>query len=303
MRNNQFFQPIEQSYNFQSPLQKRIYARLLFLGSAPAMFYRETRNLIASTRPLIRITSFISSLLQETEIALRKTFLPYNFTSVSAHTIDHKNSEYHKREIEVIAHTYNFSEDLQRQWIEVATHIRSIHQLVLTYKDDPLFFLSPDFTSETLLTALEFLFDTILTLFENQCIQIFALLDTLLTREKPDPTNLTDLSDKIPHNYAIHAYFFSRLYYPAWLEPLYNQGFFAFPPSKAEIEGSRVPFFFFWPQLHYLLRMASIPSAQPTVLAITQSIAHTDNPYIHSYIAQIEQALSLPRLNRLKQYI
>lgn len=298
MCNNQSsLQALKQPYFLQSKLQKRIYARLLFFGAAPAIFYRETRHLITSTRPLMRITSFVTGLLQEIEISLRKMFLPYSFTTLPDYEIDKRSSEYYKKEIELISYTYDLPWNLQRQWIEVATQIRDIHQLVVAHIEDPLFFLAPDFRSETLLTSIEFTVDAVLDLFEEKFIRIFALLDTFLLQEKPNSTILANLGNKVPHNYATHTYFFSRLYHPGWLEPLYSNGFFAYPPPKSEIEGSSIPNFFFWPQLHYLLRMASIESAQLAVWIIIQSISATDNAYIYPYITHIKQILSKPMLS------
>lgn len=91
---------------------------------------------------------------------------------------------------------------------------------------------------------------------------------------------------------ANYEYFFDRLDSPAWIEPLYRQGFFKNPPA-AEHQGDYVRFPR-WPESEYLARMARIPEAQQQVLAIALGISNskTDNVRVHEDLA--DAALSLP---------
>lgn len=89
---------------------------------------------------------------------------------------------------------------------------------------------------------------------------------------------------------ANYEYFFDRLDSPAWIEPLYREGFFKVPPA-AERQGGYIRFPR-WPESEYLARMARIPEVQQQVLAIALQIPKTDNVRVHEDLADI--ALNLP---------
>jgi hypothetical protein len=89
---------------------------------------------------------------------------------------------------------------------------------------------------------------------------------------------------------AQYQYFFDHLNSPAWLEPLSEKGLFKHPLQTERVDQYiRFPF---WPESRYLVRMAKIPEAQATVLAISLGIPSSDNSRIYDDLAEI--ALSLP---------
>lgn len=90
--------------------------------------------------------------------------------------------------------------------------------------------------------------------------------------------------------YAQYEYFFDRLNSPAWLQPLREKGFFKHP-QKAEHVDQYVRFPF-WPESRYLARMAKIPEAHASVLAISLGIPASENSRIYDDLAEI--ALELP---------
>ncbi len=90
--------------------------------------------------------------------------------------------------------------------------------------------------------------------------------------------------------YAQYEYFFDRLSSPAWLQPLSEKGLFKHPQQAERVDQYiRFPF---WPESRYLVRMAKLPEAQATVLAISLGIPSSDNSRIYDDLAEI--ALSLP---------
>lgn len=89
---------------------------------------------------------------------------------------------------------------------------------------------------------------------------------------------------------ANYEYFFDHLNSPAWIEPLYQGGYFRKPPPAEQI-GEHVRYRR-WPESEYLARMVRISAAQQQVLDIALGIPDTDNVRVHEDLADI--ALSLP---------
>lgn len=96
--------------------------------------------------------------------------------------------------------------------------------------------------------------------------------------------------DMIKKRAANYEYFFERLDSPAWIDPLFEKGFFKKPPPVEQTgDYNRFPL---WPESQYLARMARIPEAQQRVLEIALNIPDTDNTRVNEDLADI--ALSLP---------
>ena len=85
-----------------------------------------------------------------------------------------------------------------------------------------------------------------------------------------------------------HAYFFSELKTPDWIEPLRAAGLFADPPPP-RIEGDLISFPR-WPESEYLARMAS--HAPEQVGAIILRLPVTENTSVHQDLARA--AIHLP---------
>lgn len=104
------------------------------------------------------------------------------------------------------------------------------------------------------------------------------------------PETVAKALREIEKGYAQYQYFFENLNSAAWLQPLYDHGFFRNPPEPVR-DGQYISFPL-WPESRYLVRMARIPEAQDTVLRIAAAIPATENSRIHDDLADI--ALSLP---------
>ena len=94
---------------------------------------------------------------------------------------------------------------------------------------------------------------------------------------------------EIGKGYAQYQYFFDRLNSPAWLDALVAAGFFKKPPEPIRDGQYITPLF--WPESTYLVRMASIPEAQETVLKIARAIPASENSRVHDDVADIALAL------------
>lgn len=87
------------------------------------------------------------------------------------------------------------------------------------------------------------------------------------------------LIEKRPVN---HAYFFSKLESPDWIEPLVEAGYFKDPPPR-RVNGDLVSYPT-WPESKYLARMA--PVAPTQVADVIGRIPHTGNVSIHEDLAR-----------------
>lgn len=79
-----------------------------------------------------------------------------------------------------------------------------------------------------------------------------------------------------------HAYFFSKLESPDWIQPLVAKGFFRDPPPPRK-HGDHVHYPT-WPESSYLARMA--PVAPDHVAEVIRQIPETDNTSVHTDLAR-----------------
>jgi len=284
----------QEPFRFQTVQQKRLYTTLRLIGPGPATFYREARNLIATPQQFASSAHLVAHLLREIESAVRRVLLPHTFTLPEACETCGNRPEVHAKQIEAITQSLGLDERVQQRWKEIATRNKAYNGLAaLAHREDLSLPRTIDAPFEELVSAFEDVFDAVLAAFEQQSIPAFALLDSLLKKDRPSKTknDLSILRNKVPHNDATHRYFFERLQSPGWLEPLYQEGFFLPPPTKEWDEGLGRPLFSAWPPVPYLLRMASVESTQQTVLAIVQEAVESDNPFVRSALLQMAQAL------------
>ena len=85
-----------------------------------------------------------------------------------------------------------------------------------------------------------------------------------------------------------YEFFFDHLKTPAWIEPLWQEDMFCYPP-KAVREGNYIRFPP-WPESRYLARMANQASA--LVLKVLLKVPETDNVRVHEDMT--DAALAMP---------
>ncbi len=245
----------QEPFRFQTLQQKRLYTNLRLVGPGPATFYREARSLITPPQQFASSVHLVAHLLREIESAVRRVLLPYNFTPPEACDTCGNRPEVHAKQIEAITQSLGLDERVQERWKEIATRNKAYNGLAaLAYREDLSLPRKIDASFEELVSAFEDVFDTVLAAFEQQSISVFALLDSLLKKDRLSKTknDLSILRNKVPHNDATHRYFFERLQSPGWLEPLYREGFFRPPPTREWDEGLGRPLFSAWPPVPYL---------------------------------------------------
>ena len=104
----------------------------------------------------------------------------------------------------------------------------------------------------------------------------------------PSPATVARAMELISRGAVNHAYFFSKLESPEWIQPLVANGFFRHPPPARE-RGDLVHYPT-WPESGYLARMA--PVAPTQVAEVIGQIPETDNINVHRDLARA--AIHLP---------
>lgn len=149
----------------------------------------------------------------------------------------------------------------------------------------------PPPSKQKFLQQLDALERFLLDRFNPRTFDDFTIINAILeAAAEIKPEVVRQALEIIKKRAANYEYFFDRLDSPAWIEPLYQEGFFRNPPS-AERDGDYIRFPI-WPESRYLVRMARLPEAQAQVLQIALQIPETDNVRVLEDLADI--ALSLP---------
>lgn len=112
----------------------------------------------------------------------------------------------------------------------------------------------------------------------------------------PSPTTVARALEIIGRGAVNHAYFFSKLESPEWIQPLVAKGFFREPPPPRK-HGDRLHYPA-WPESGYLARMA--PVAPDCVAEVIRQIPDTDNINVHRDLARA--VIHLP-VNAMERWV
>ncbi len=137
--------------------------------------------------------------------------------------------------------------------------------------------------------AIEELVERVLRRFEDRYVGVFGRLDELLRVTQPGAAHARRLRNNFPQNLATLSYFFARAGH-GWLVPLREEGFFGSPPEPVIHEDEGTAELPFWPQTHFLVRVA--PGQEAEVVATALGIPATGNSRVNSDL--IELALRVP---------
>ncbi len=105
-----------------------------------------------------------------------------------------------------------------------------------------------------------------------------------------DPNDVDKLLGLAEKRAANYDFLFDRLTSPDWLDALDARGVFSDPPAPVEVEGGVL--FPEWAPARYLLRVASLPEAQASVLEVVLRVPRTENVRVHLQLLEI--LLKLP---------
>jgi hypothetical protein len=314
--------------NFSTSQQERIYHRLNFLVSpGAAAFWHNACCLMEMKPPLECTTHFVGHSLREIEGSLRAVLEPFwkpDRTDDSGNPnhkaqirailqaleiletsdiedllavlepfwkpdkTDDSGNPNHKAQIRAILQALEIPEtsDVAKTWLNRGLH-KYAHRNNLS-SPRPV-----DDKFRQFWIKIQAVLDEVLDKFEAHYSNIHNLLDELLIKSEPSGEDIEKLRH-IPNSRVGLGYFFEKLEFPGWLEPLWRKGFFKHPPEPAidpESESNGI-YFLPWPQSRYLTRMAS--KEPETVLNIIQEILNlgTQNTLVHENFA--DAAIKMP---------
>lgn len=256
-------------FRFSDPRQKKIYEELSdLIGKGPASFFRDAFWLVANPMVLESSAHLVAHLLREIESALRAVLKPLVNESVSQKD---ENSEKARNEIRSILKELGMEETSSeaQAWFNLS---KKIHGLAHRYSLEGPRQIGE--ISEVWSNALTFL-PVILSKIREHFLKWFPILDNLLSHKQPTADDLKKLLNKVPNNIKMRGYFFGRLKNPEWLEPLWDRGFFSYPPKPVRDKEEGTISYSPWPEAKYLARMAAFKP--DTVAQIIEEMDQTDN--------------------------
>ncbi len=274
--------PAPQPVRLSDPRQRRIYEELKeVVGPGPAAFFLDACWLMTSPGQLHSTAHLVAHLLREIESALRTLFRPVVEREGSA-----EDSCSRKDEIRIILQSIGITEGAPeaQAWFELAEKLHGLaHRRGLD---------TPRTLGEIsdLWEKSQVLLDVLLRAFRERFLAWLHVLDELLAKPQPTNEDVTRVAQQVPSNAVTRGYFFERLQYPGWIEPLRRKGFFQYPPAPTRDEEEGTIRFPRWPEARYLVRMAK---HKPELVAqIIREMEDTDNAAVLTDL--VDALLAMP---------
>lgn len=240
----------EEPFRLNNLRQQRVHRNLLLVGPGPAAFYSDACRLMAREDLLASTTHVVGHLLRE---------------------IDEKDS-------------------IAEAWLRLSDKSNEYSLNKLAHRKGLTRPRAVDHEFQTLWAEMEAVLDIVLERFREKYLVVFRILDQLIAKHKPTPSDVKELKDRVPCNLETFGYFFDKCQSPEWLGPLSDCGFFESPPEpKSEAEGRTIRFPT-WPHARYLARMASLRPEE--VLKIILEIPDTENIRVHEDL--VDAAVAMP---------
>ncbi|MDQ3697042.1 MAG: hypothetical protein M3373_03315 [Gemmatimonadota bacterium] len=300
-------------FQFDNPRDERVYRRLALLGDGPAVFFEDACRIMASPERLATASHLVGHLLREVEANVRAVLYaqiaqpvltmaampddagtqPGASRSKRATTTEGQN---HLAQIRGILAALGIPNDSPTavQWTNMAgsNAPKGLHRIAHRNALAAPRPIDAEFIREW--DAVVKLLDDVLDRFEARYARVYERLDSLLGREAPSATDVKQLKEAVPNTARTYGYFFERLTYPSWLEPLAEAGFFEAPPPP-EVNAERGTIAFPpWQQADYLARVAD---THPKLVAkIVARAAATDNARVQAQLIGV--ALRLGAVHR-----
>ena len=255
------------------------------IGEGPAVFFSDACGLLSGQPPRRSTTHIVAHLMREVESAVRSVLQPP--TEAGARPAGDK----HRSSIIAVLDDLGISHDepVAEFWLGVTGEGNPSGLAMRTHRaalDAPR---PVDSAFIDFFANFEELLDRLLKRFEVRYISVFTRLDALLAEPHPAAAQVTRLRNEFPQNLATIGYFFARAG-SGWLVPLAQGGYFSSPPEPIlnEEEGTvELPF---WPQAHFLIRVA--PEAATESVDAALEIPTTDNSRVNGDL--IELSLRVP---------
>lgn len=260
-------QNLKQPYRFRDARQERIYRRLRLIGEGPAEFYRDACRLMEDSGALASTSHLVGHLMREVESSVRTVLHPGVSGHVNSIVAVLKGLEIDESSpIAQLWLTLPGDEGLDKKAHRNALfQPRAVDREFMEYWD-----------------RLQSILDFVLERFEERYLEYHGVLDEHAAIEAPTKADVETIKQRAPNNLVSYRYFFDKLSSSKWLKPLYEEGFFSYPPAPV-IEGEFVRFPP-WPQSQYLARMAR--QDPDTVTDIIFNIPKTQNINVLTDLAE-----------------
>ena len=278
------------------PRRLRILSRLSRLvGPGPTAFYRDACDLMDDPRRFQSTTHLVAHLIREIESALRDVLVPLSGGGPPLAGADDPKvgGNRHKDEIRAILSALGvpISDPVAKKWLCQAgsyparAHRRNLASPVTLTEDFAQFF--DDFQG---------ILDYFLDAMEARFASVIAMLNQLAVKARPTKRDVMLLLTVFSQHFIVHRQFFEQIADPLWLPLLRDNGFFVEPPEP-ELHDDNSIGFQPWPQLRYLVRMATVLPDE--VVEIARTIPTTDNAAVNSDIIDIAHALPVANAAQL----
>ena len=277
---------VPKHFRFERSEQEDLYRRLFRIGPGPAAFYRDACYLMSlqSSDPSSR-THLVAHLLRETESAIRDVLRPLSAQPLPEEGDD---KEKHKACVRATLEALDISESdvVAGTWIQLIDD-RRFHGLA--HRDGLNGPRPCNQAFDAFFRDVEFIFMAVVQRYEVKFLKVCDYVDNVVLRQRPPK----DLKTRIPANYIVYRYLFSKASSPEWLLPLQKQSFFDEPPQLVKGDDGHLRVTHEWPQIIYLQKMAKESSReiQTQVLNVMLTIK-TNCYYIHQEFT--EGVLSMP---------
>jgi hypothetical protein len=242
----------------RSPRQERILKRLnRLVGPGSAAFYEDACWLMENKSITRSTTHLVSHLLREIESSLRDVLAPFMDRTTFK---NQSGEEEHKEEILAVLQALEIQQNdpVAIGWLGI-TGENNIKALYSRAHRNALELPRPfDNEFKDFWYDMEFILDKVLNLFESKYLVILNQLDDLRSNKQPTRRNAKFLKNNIPSNSYAFNYFFKDLNNPAWLQPLFAEGLFAYPPEPIENKEEGTISYPLWTLSRYLITMAPL---------------------------------------------
>ena len=266
-----------------SPRQESIVRRLREIGEGPAEFFVAACELLAEEPRRTGVTHLVAHLLREVESAVRSVLDPAGDAR--------QGRDKHRASVIAVLDQLEISRDepIAEFWLGL-TGEGNLSGLAMRAHRSALEAPRPaDSAFGDFVAGFEELLDRLLKRFQDRYVDVFTRLDELLKVTQPGAAHAGQLRNSFPQNLVTLGYFFARAD-SAWLVPLRKEGFFSSPPDPVVHLDEGTAELPFWPQAHFLIRVASDDAAE--VVATALDIPATDNSRVNSDL--IELSLHVP---------
>jgi len=260
--------------NLLSVKQQEIYRELLKKEKKAAEAYKGALKVFKDRDNPDRFSQAAHSLRELTNIISRKADIPQEKK-------EKEESQKKKLEKQFVEESYLLPSPAEE---EVRILIRKWDDLHKTFT--VISHHGKDVGEEELFSNLSE-FEAVLLQFLKAVPLTLKELDSLINIQSPTEDDIKKLSELLRHPTHV-KYFFSKLTFPSWLQPLKEQVFFSNPPAGIK-EGNYI-MFPVWPLSRYLIKVAGQKPRE--VMDIIKNMKETDNFRVWSDF--IDCALLLP---------